>query len=150
MSERPLLPPLLQDLHPAASDRPRARPYNTAATSVLLCFLHPRPGDHTQIKSCSYLVNGKNSWQMHFLTVYVDLEFLWDFCCKYCRRIPVHCSFHARRFIVIFLSSCRSMAEEKSHPRPNKRIMSSLSKRSVAAHSWHDLEIGKYIFCTAV
>ncbi|XP_066374887.1 soluble inorganic pyrophosphatase 1-like [Miscanthus floridulus] len=37
---------------------------------------------------------------------------------------------------------CRSMAEEKSHPRLNERIMSSLSKRSVAAHSWHDLEIG--------
>jgi hypothetical protein len=36
------------------------------------------------------------------------------------------------------------MAEEKkSVPRLNERIMSSLSKRSVAAHSWHDLEIGK-------
>uniref|UniRef100_K4AFC5 inorganic diphosphatase n=1 Tax=Setaria italica TaxID=4555 RepID=K4AFC5_SETIT len=34
------------------------------------------------------------------------------------------------------------MAEEKkSQPRLNERIMSSLSKRSVAAHSWHDLEI---------
>ena len=68
-SERPLLPPLLRDLHPAASDKPRAPPYNPAAASVLLCFLHRRPGDHTQIKSYSYLVNGKNSWQMHFLTV---------------------------------------------------------------------------------
>ncbi|WVZ58930.1 hypothetical protein U9M48_009146 [Paspalum notatum var. saurae] len=36
-----------------------------------------------------------------------------------------------------------NMAEEKkSQPRLNERIMSSLSKRSVAAHSWHDLEIG--------
>jgi inorganic pyrophosphatase len=43
------------------------------------------------------------------------------------------------------------MAEEKSVPRLNERIMSTLSKRSVAAHSWHDLEIGKYIFfCIAV
>jgi len=27
-------------------------------------------------------------------------------------------------------------------PRLNERILSSLSKRSVAAHPWHDLEIG--------
>jgi inorganic pyrophosphatase len=42
------------------------------------------------------------------------------------------------------------MAEEKSRPRLNERIMSSLSKRSVAAHSWHDLEIGECTFCAAV
>ncbi|KAK1615552.1 hypothetical protein QYE76_021069 [Lolium multiflorum] len=35
------------------------------------------------------------------------------------------------------------MAEDKTdHPRLNERILSSLSRRSVAAHSWHDLEIG--------
>uniref|UniRef100_A0A0E0M7I9 Soluble inorganic pyrophosphatase n=1 Tax=Oryza punctata TaxID=4537 RepID=A0A0E0M7I9_ORYPU len=34
------------------------------------------------------------------------------------------------------------MAEEKKTPCLNERILSSLSKRSVAAHSWHDLEIG--------
>lgn len=28
-------------------------------------------------------------------------------------------------------------------PRLNERILSSLSRRSVAAHPWHDLEIGK-------
>nr|AAK98675.1 Putative soluble inorganic pyrophosphatase [Oryza sativa Japonica Group] len=33
------------------------------------------------------------------------------------------------------------MAEEKKTPCLNERILSSLSKRSVAAHSWHDLEI---------
>lgn len=27
-------------------------------------------------------------------------------------------------------------------PRLNERILSSLSRRSVAAHPWHDLEIG--------
>lgn len=27
-------------------------------------------------------------------------------------------------------------------PRLNERILSSMSKRSVAAHPWHDLEIG--------
>ena len=27
-------------------------------------------------------------------------------------------------------------------PRLNERILSSLSRRSVAAHLWHDLEIG--------
>lgn len=29
-------------------------------------------------------------------------------------------------------------------PRLNERILSSLSKRTVAAHPWHDLEIGIY------
>ena len=29
-------------------------------------------------------------------------------------------------------------------PRLNERILSSLSRRSVAAHPWHDLEIGTY------
>lgn len=38
------------------------------------------------------------------------------------------------------------MAEEISPqrkvPQLNQRILSSLSRRSVAAHPWHDLEIG--------
>ncbi|KVH89966.1 Inorganic pyrophosphatase [Cynara cardunculus var. scolymus] len=34
------------------------------------------------------------------------------------------------------------MAEQKRAPRLNERILSSLSRRSVAAHPWHDLEIG--------
>ncbi|RRT52392.1 hypothetical protein GW17_00013183, partial [Ensete ventricosum] len=29
-----------------------------------------------------------------------------------------------------------------SHPPLNERIISSMSRRSVAAHPWHDLEIG--------
>ncbi|KAF9669148.1 hypothetical protein SADUNF_Sadunf14G0077900 [Salix dunnii] len=29
-------------------------------------------------------------------------------------------------------------------PRLNERILSSLSRRTVAAHPWHDLEIGIY------
>ena len=28
------------------------------------------------------------------------------------------------------------------HPPLNERILSSLTRRSVAAHPWHDLEIG--------
>ncbi|CAM0883893.1 unnamed protein product [Alopecurus aequalis] len=32
--------------------------------------------------------------------------------------------------------------EKKDHPKVNQRIVSSLSRRSAAAHSWHDLEIG--------
>lgn len=28
------------------------------------------------------------------------------------------------------------------HPKLNERILSSMSRRSVAAHPWHDLEIG--------
>jgi len=31
----------------------------------------------------------------------------------------------------------------KPHPKLNERILSSLSRRTVAAHPWHDLEIGK-------
>ncbi|KAI4339211.1 hypothetical protein MLD38_024175 [Melastoma candidum] len=34
------------------------------------------------------------------------------------------------------------MTDQKQAPRLNERILSSLSKRSVAAHPWHDLEIG--------
>lgn len=30
----------------------------------------------------------------------------------------------------------------RSVPRLNERILSSMSRRSVAAHPWHDLEIG--------
>ncbi|MCH4805164.1 hypothetical protein MLE29_10815, partial [Pasteurella multocida] len=33
-------------------------------------------------------------------------------------------------------------AENRTIPRLNQRILSSLSRRSVAAHPWHDLEIG--------
>uniref|UniRef100_A0ACD5T983 Uncharacterized protein n=1 Tax=Avena sativa TaxID=4498 RepID=A0ACD5T983_AVESA len=32
--------------------------------------------------------------------------------------------------------------DKRSTPRLNERILSSLSRRSVAAHPWHDLEIG--------
>lgn len=32
--------------------------------------------------------------------------------------------------------------ENRPVPRLNERILSSLSRRSVAAHPWHDLEIG--------
>ncbi|KAI3503767.1 hypothetical protein L1887_32216 [Cichorium endivia] len=34
------------------------------------------------------------------------------------------------------------MSEPKRTPCLNERILSSLSRRSVAAHPWHDLEIG--------
>ncbi|KAF1894249.1 hypothetical protein Lal_00004173, partial [Lupinus albus] len=49
------------------------------------------------------------------------------------------------------LSMCLKMSDEKNGeegqetrqvPRLNERILSSLSKRSVAAHPWHDLDIG--------
>jgi inorganic pyrophosphatase len=38
-----------------------------------------------------------------------------------------------------------SAAEQVRRPTPklNERILSSLSRRSVAAHPWHDLEIGE-------
>ena len=38
----------------------------------------------------------------------------------------------------------KAAAEPKRQtPRLNERILSSLSRRSVAAHPWHDLEIGE-------
>lgn len=33
----------------------------------------------------------------------------------------------------------------KSHVVLNERILSSMSRRSVAAHPWHDLEIGEVL-----
>lgn len=36
--------------------------------------------------------------------------------------------------------------EQRRAPRLNERILSSLSRRSVAAHPWHDLEIGSFSF----
>ncbi|KAG5593515.1 hypothetical protein H5410_044029 [Solanum commersonii] len=50
-------------------------------------------------------------------------------------------------FIFIYLQVVVSlhvkMSDEQRHaPRLNERILSSLSRRSVAAHPWHDLEIG--------
>ncbi|XP_078149292.1 soluble inorganic pyrophosphatase 1-like isoform X1 [Carex rostrata] len=46
----------------------------------------------------------------------------------------------------MILSLFRNMSEENSPqrkvPQLNQRILSSLSRRSVAAHPWHDLEIG--------
>lgn len=48
-----------------------------------------------------------------------------------------------------FVSRKSKMAEKSaakpslaSTPKLNERILSSLSRRSVAAHPWHDLEIG--------
>ena len=35
--------------------------------------------------------------------------------------------------------------ENRLVPRLNERILSSLSRRSVAAHPWHDLEIGNFV-----
>ncbi|KAK4728981.1 hypothetical protein R3W88_021969 [Solanum pinnatisectum] len=50
-------------------------------------------------------------------------------------------------FIFIYLQVVVSlhvkMSDDQRHaPRLNERILSSLSRRSVAAHPWHDLEIG--------
>lgn len=33
---------------------------------------------------------------------------------------------------------------QKTAPKLNERILSSLSRRTVAAHPWHDLEIGRH------
>jgi inorganic pyrophosphatase len=36
----------------------------------------------------------------------------------------------------------QEVQESRPTPRLNERILSSMSRRSVAAHPWHDLEIG--------
>ncbi|XP_042432978.1 uncharacterized protein LOC122019590 [Zingiber officinale] len=44
------------------------------------------------------------------------------------------------------IPSSRNMSGQQENvaaPKLNERILSSLSKRSVAAHPWHDLETGK-------
>jgi len=62
---------------------------------------------------------------------------------------------HFFSFNFWFFSIQRRMSEEdktaasaeqpKRAPKLNERILSSLSRRSVAAHPWHDLEIGVWI-----
>ncbi|KAI5422195.1 V-ATPase V0 sector subunit c'', variant 2 [Lathyrus oleraceus] len=48
--------------------------------------------------------------------------------------------------LLLFFKMSEENGEEvqKTRPTPrlNERILSSMSKRSVAAHPWHDLEIG--------
>lgn len=36
------------------------------------------------------------------------------------------------------------ISQPASHPPLNERILSSMTRRSVAAHPWHDLEIGRH------
>lgn len=40
------------------------------------------------------------------------------------------------------MSNEESHDEQRTGPHLNKRILSSMSRRTVAAHPWHDLEIG--------
>ena len=50
-------------------------------------------------------------------------------------------------FYAIFLKMSdngEEAGENRLVPRLNERILSSLSRRSVAAHPWHDLEIGNF------
>lgn len=42
-------------------------------------------------------------------------------------------------------TTASSSTREGKAPALNERILSSMSKRSVAAHPWHDLEIGKIL-----
>lgn len=42
-------------------------------------------------------------------------------------------------------SNENAVGEKNRVPKLNERILSSLSRRSVAAHPWHDLEIGTCI-----
>lgn len=38
----------------------------------------------------------------------------------------------------------------QSAPQMNERMLSSMSRREVAAHPWHDLEIGTYIIVISI
>jgi hypothetical protein len=44
----------------------------------------------------------------------------------------------------------KSVLDKRPTPKLNERILSSLNRRSVAAHPWHDLEIGTTIMKIAV
>ncbi|KAG6503643.1 hypothetical protein ZIOFF_035960 [Zingiber officinale] len=44
---------------------------------------------------------------------------------------------------LVFMRNMSGQQENVAAPKLNERILSSLSKRSVAAHPWHDLETGK-------
>ncbi|KAG6510095.1 hypothetical protein ZIOFF_028103 [Zingiber officinale] len=44
---------------------------------------------------------------------------------------------------LVFMRNMNGQQENVAAPKLNERILSSLSKRSVAAHPWHDLETGK-------
>ncbi|KAG6532509.1 hypothetical protein ZIOFF_006355 [Zingiber officinale] len=44
---------------------------------------------------------------------------------------------------LVFMRNMSGQQENIAAPKLNERILSSLSKRSVAAHPWHDLETGK-------
>lgn len=43
-----------------------------------------------------------------------------------------------------------SSYQHSPNPRLNERILSSISRKHVAAHPWHDLEIGKQYHCKIV
>lgn len=39
-----------------------------------------------------------------------------------------------------------TISHRSPHPPLNERILSSMTRRSVAAHPWHDLEIGMLFY----
>lgn len=86
-----------------------------------------------------------------------DLEYGAKLCsCAYCLFLPFATKFHSKSHwcIFFFWPNVAEMAppidtpqkvyqnDHPSHPPLNERILSSMTRRSVAAHPWHDLEIG--------
>ena len=56
------------------------------------------------------------------------------------------CALFADMAPPIEIATTKNYAEKQASVPPlNERILSSLTHRSVAAHPWHDLEIGKAI-----
>lgn len=51
------------------------------------------------------------------------------------------------RFFLDMTTDENANGDKNRVPRLNERILSSLSRRSVAAHPWHDLEIGTFHIC---
>lgn len=72
-------------------------------------------------------------------------------CCQ-CTKHILAAIIVAKCYVYRYLLCFSEMSEEgqqdapqrRAVPRLNERILSSLSRRAVAAHPWHDLEIGTY------
>ncbi|KAF0926054.1 hypothetical protein E2562_020731 [Oryza meyeriana var. granulata] len=90
--------------------------------------------DRTRCDLCERLLSKRSPWGSRRIIRTGDLPVAGGVCLS--GRYSRHFSRISNPNLV------RRMAEGKKTPYLNERILSSLSKRSVAAHSWHDLEIG--------
>jgi len=58
---------------------------------------------------------------------------------------PIFAFFYLYAIFLKMSDNGEEARENRPVPHLNERILSSLSKRSVATHPWHDLEIGNFV-----